>query len=211
MVSTIAVAFVGTFACATAFQPSIRGINPKVVPQSVNVRSCPSSFSQSRMSLDYQGGDDPNNANYGRLSDRLKAADVERRLEDEEAQRRLDAADATRKLRERNMEKMNAIPDETVAGKVSDYMYKEGVQDILDKLDYDLVGLKPVKARVKEIASSCCRQNASEAWSGDCYPLPAHGLHRSSWNREDHCCSANGSNLAKDGILSLWTRGHCHT
>lgn len=32
-------------------------------------------------------------------------------------------------------------------------MYKEGVQDILDKLDYDLVGLKPVKARVKEIAS----------------------------------------------------------
>jgi probable Rubsico expression protein CbbX len=105
------------------------------------------------MSLDYQGGDDPNNANYGWLSDRLKAADVERRLEDEEAQRRLDAADATRKLRERNMEKMNAIPDETVAGKVSDYMYKEGVQDILDKLDYDLVGLKPVKARVKEIAS----------------------------------------------------------
>lgn len=27
------------------------------------------------------------------------------------------------------------------------------MQDILDKLDYDLVGLKPVKARVKEIAS----------------------------------------------------------
>lgn len=51
------------------------------------------------------------------------------------------------------MAKMNAIPDETVAGKVSDYMYKEGVQEILDKLDYDLVGLKPVKARVKEIAS----------------------------------------------------------
>merc|ERR1712147_366998 len=32
-------------------------------------------------------------------------------------------------------------------------MYKEGVKDILEKLDYDLIGLKPVKQRVREIAS----------------------------------------------------------
>lgn len=32
-------------------------------------------------------------------------------------------------------------------------MYKEGVRDILDKLDYDLVGLIPVKRRVREIAA----------------------------------------------------------
>merc|ERR1712070_710921 len=32
-------------------------------------------------------------------------------------------------------------------------MFKEGVQDILTQLDHDLVGLVPVKARVKEIAS----------------------------------------------------------
>merc|ERR1712157_534910 len=39
------------------------------------------------------------------------------------------------------------------AGSVSDYMYKEGVKDQLDKLDYDLVGLLPVKQRVREIAA----------------------------------------------------------
>ena len=32
-------------------------------------------------------------------------------------------------------------------------MFKEGVQDQLDKLDNDLVGLIPVKKRVKEIAA----------------------------------------------------------
>merc|ERR1712100_424358 len=32
-------------------------------------------------------------------------------------------------------------------------MYKDGVQEILEKLDYDLIGLKPVKKRVREIAS----------------------------------------------------------
>ena len=32
-------------------------------------------------------------------------------------------------------------------------MFKEGVQDQLDKLDRDLVGLIPVKKRVKEIAA----------------------------------------------------------
>jgi len=32
-------------------------------------------------------------------------------------------------------------------------MFKEGVKDILEKLDYDLIGLIPVKQRVREIAS----------------------------------------------------------
>merc|ERR1712078_620694 len=45
------------------------------------------------------------------------------------------------------------MPDDTPAGSVSDYMYKEGVKDQLDKLDYDLVGLLPVKQRVREIAA----------------------------------------------------------
>merc|ERR1719171_3426384 len=48
---------------------------------------------------------------------------------------------------------MNDMPENTPAGSVSDYMYKEGVKDQLDKLDYDLVGLLPVKKRVKEIAA----------------------------------------------------------
>lgn len=32
-------------------------------------------------------------------------------------------------------------------------MFKEGVRDILDKLDSDLVGLIPVKLRVRQIAA----------------------------------------------------------
>ena len=36
---------------------------------------------------------------------------------------------------------------------VDEFMYKEGVQEQLDKLDRELVGLIPVKKRVKEIAS----------------------------------------------------------
>ena len=36
---------------------------------------------------------------------------------------------------------------------VDEFMFKEGVQDQLDKLDRELVGLIPVKQRVKEIAA----------------------------------------------------------
>jgi hypothetical protein len=38
-------------------------------------------------------------------------------------------------------------------GTVEDFMFKEGVRDILDRLDSDLVGLVPVKKRVREIAA----------------------------------------------------------
>jgi ATP-dependent Lon protease len=36
---------------------------------------------------------------------------------------------------------------------VVDFMYKGGITEILEQLDYDLVGLKPVKKRVREIAA----------------------------------------------------------
>mmetsp|Transcript_63102 Transcript_63102/g.186450 ORF Transcript_63102/g.186450 Transcript_63102/m.186450 type:complete len:312 (-) Transcript_63102:438-1373(-) len=48
---------------------------------------------------------------------------------------------------------MNDMPDSQPAGTVDEFMFKEGVQDQLDKLDHDLVGLLPVKKRVKEIAA----------------------------------------------------------
>lgn len=38
-------------------------------------------------------------------------------------------------------------------GTVEEFMFKEGVRDILEKLDNDLVGLVPVKRRVREIAA----------------------------------------------------------
>jgi len=48
---------------------------------------------------------------------------------------------------------MNNMPDNQPAGTVDEFMFKEGVQDQLNKLDNDLVGLVPVKSRVKEIAA----------------------------------------------------------
>merc|ERR1719375_1736711 len=48
---------------------------------------------------------------------------------------------------------MEQIPEDTPVGTVDDYMFKEGVKEILEKLDYDLIGLIPVKERVREIAS----------------------------------------------------------
>ena len=65
--------------------------------------------------------------------------------------RALTAAEREEKLRK--VAFMKEMPDDTPAGSVSDYMYKEGVKDQLDKLDYDLVGLLPVKQRVREIAA----------------------------------------------------------
>ena len=45
------------------------------------------------------------------------------------------------------------MPDDTVAGTVDDFMFKEGVNDQLIKLDKELVGLTAVKERVREIAA----------------------------------------------------------
>merc|ERR1719453_1516784 len=95
----------------------------------------------------------PEAGNYGRLSDKLKEADVERRLEEEEIMKREHAALIKQQEKERKIMLLREIPDVTPAGTVDDFMFKEGVKDILEKLDYDLIGLKPVKLRVREIAS----------------------------------------------------------
>jgi len=100
---------------------------------------------------DYSGS--PEGGNYRRLSDALKDADIERRLEEEEIYKRENAALIAREQKERKIKLLQMIPDETQAGTVDEFMFKEGVKDILEKLDYDLIGLLPVKARVREIAS----------------------------------------------------------
>jgi probable Rubsico expression protein CbbX len=104
-------------------------------------------------SLEYTGGSDPNNANYVKLSDALNEADTERRKAAEAADQRERAAEIRREERQAKIDYMNAMPDEQPAGTVDEFMFKEGVQDQLDKLDNDLVGLIPVKQRVKEIAA----------------------------------------------------------
>jgi len=92
-------------------------------------------------------------SNYRRLSDKLKEADIERRIEDEEVNKRENGLKMAREALARKKELMELIPDVTNVGTISDFMFKAGVQDILAELDRDLVGLKPVKTRVREIAS----------------------------------------------------------
>jgi len=104
-------------------------------------------------SLEYTGGDDPNNKNYVKLKDALKEADTERRKAAEAADARERAAEIRREQRQAKIDYMTSMDDSTPAGTVDEFMFKEGVQDQLDKLDTDLVGLKPVKKRVKEIAA----------------------------------------------------------
>jgi len=105
-------------------------------------------------SLQYVGGSDTaNDKNYGRLSEKLNEADIERRKAQDAADQRERAAEIRREERLAKIKYMEEMPDSTPAGTVDEFMFKEGVQDQLDELDRDLVGLVPVKKRVKEIAA----------------------------------------------------------
>eukprot|EP00181_Compsopogon_caeruleus_P003000 CAMPEP_0184679036 /NCGR_PEP_ID=MMETSP0312-20130426/1853_1 /TAXON_ID=31354 /ORGANISM="Compsopogon coeruleus, Strain SAG 36.94" /LENGTH=406 /DNA_ID=CAMNT_0027128221 /DNA_START=180 /DNA_END=1400 /DNA_ORIENTATION=- len=88
-----------------------------------------------------------------RLSDALKEKDVEERLQREEEQRRAEERERRRNEKNRKIQKMMDIPEDTPVGTVDEYMFKEGVQEVLTKLDHDLIGLVPVKRRVREIAA----------------------------------------------------------
>ena len=105
------------------------------------------------VSLQYTGGSDVNNKNYGKLAEKLNEADIERRKIQDEADRRERAAEIRREERQAKIAYMQQMPDHQPAGTVDEFMFKEGVQDQLDKLDNDLVGLVAVKQRVKEIAA----------------------------------------------------------
>jgi probable Rubsico expression protein CbbX len=99
------------------------------------------------------GGSDTTTGGAKKLSEALEEADIERKKAVEEAERRAKWQEQERDEKLRKIAYMKEMPDDTPAGSVSDYMYKEGVKDQLDKLDYDLVGLLPVKQRVREIAA----------------------------------------------------------
>ncbi|CAB1120760.1 unnamed protein product [Ectocarpus sp. CCAP 1310/34] len=100
------------------------------------------------------------------------AADVEARLAEEAADQRARAGEIRREARMAKIKFMEDMPDNTEArawfsqqlgvdarfedakvGTVEEFMFKEGVRDILEKLDSDLVGLIPVKLRVRQIAA----------------------------------------------------------
>jgi len=104
-------------------------------------------------SLEWGGNVNDPNAKTVRLRDRLNEADTERRKEQEEAEQRERAAEMRREERLKKIKYMEEMPDSQPAGTVEEFMFKEGVQDQLDKLDRELIGLVPVKKRVKEIAA----------------------------------------------------------
>ena len=131
-----------------ALQAGVAPLRPAVNPMQVAMSGGPpGTLMPGDNSLSPEAG------NYGRLSDKLKEADLERRMEEEAIAMREEAVQRAREERARKVQLLYDIPEDTRAGTVDDFMFKEGVQDILDKLDYDLVGLRPVKERVREIAS----------------------------------------------------------
>lgn len=97
--------------------------------------------------------DEKNKGNYRKLSEALEAADVEARINAEEADKRERASEIRREERLKKIKFMADMDDSIEVGTVEEFMFKEGVRDILDKLDSDLVGLVPVKLRVRQIAA----------------------------------------------------------
>lgn len=67
-------------------------------------------------SLEYQGGTDPNNSNYVKLSSALQEADTERRKSREAAEQRERAAEMRREERQKKIDYMTNMPDSTPAG-----------------------------------------------------------------------------------------------
>mmetsp|Transcript_15429 Transcript_15429/g.35568 ORF Transcript_15429/g.35568 Transcript_15429/m.35568 type:complete len:411 (+) Transcript_15429:214-1446(+) len=104
-------------------------------------------------SLEFGGNEGDDSFKTVRLRDRLNEADTERRKEEDAALQRERAAEIAREERLAKIAYMNNMADDTPAGTVDEFMFKEGVQEQLDKLDQELVGLIPVKKRVKEIAA----------------------------------------------------------
>lgn len=92
-------------------------------------------------------------SNYVRLSDALKKAHTQRRRDHEESLARERSHQIYLEDRKKKIQYMSAMSDSQLAGTVDEFMFKEGVQEQLDKLDAELIGLISVKQRVKEIAS----------------------------------------------------------
>jgi len=88
-----------------------------------------------------------------RITQALDDADIEARKAREEAEFRARKYEILREQLEEKRRMMAEIPDATQVGTVEEFMFKGGVRDELQKLDYDLIGLLPVKQRVREIAS----------------------------------------------------------
>lgn len=107
-------------------------------------------------SLDYNPdkyADEKNAGNFRRMTDALKDGDIERKKMEEEVRKREMAEEIKREERARKVKFLYELPSDTPAGRMDDFMYKDGVKDVLQTLDRELIGLLPVKRRVREIAA----------------------------------------------------------
>merc|ERR1711998_511483 len=93
------------------------------------------------------------NGQQSDLAKSLNESDIEARKIREEAARRNAEKEKVKAAKPMKIDRLNAIPEDAEAGTVEGFMYKDGVKDILEKLDNDMVGLIPVKSRVREIAA----------------------------------------------------------
>jgi len=93
------------------------------------------------------------NGQQSDLAKSLNESDIEARKIREEAARRNAEKEKVKAAKQMKIDRLNAIPEDAEAGTVEEFMYKDGVKDILEKLDNDMVGLIPVKSRVREIAA----------------------------------------------------------
>uniref|UniRef100_A0A7S2SBU4 AAA+ ATPase domain-containing protein n=1 Tax=Rhizochromulina marina TaxID=1034831 RepID=A0A7S2SBU4_9STRA len=136
---------------ASAFAPA-RNAMPRASPRFM----ADSPATGTGPGLDYnpdQYSDEANAGNFRKLSQALEDGDIERKKAEQEALERENAMENARLERERKINFMKEMPDSTPAGRVADFMYKGGVTEILEQLDHDLIGLLPVKKRVREIAA----------------------------------------------------------
>ncbi|AFP65258.1 CbbX protein (nucleomorph) [Chroomonas mesostigmatica CCMP1168] len=123
----------------------------KNIEKNVNLKKRNINKNQSVFTILASGNNESSENN--KLKDALNDADIEARKIREEADKRKQAEERKRMAKQLKIDRLNAIPEDAEAGTVEEYMYKDGVKEILEKLDNDLVGLIPVKSRVREIAA----------------------------------------------------------
>lgn len=120
---------------------------------------------------------DPNASNYRKLSDAMVRAEKEAKRNEEERKEREAAEQAARDARDRKVAKLNNLmltPGQAV-GKSTDFMWGGEVQAALDKLETELIGLRPVKQRVRELASMLVVDKMRQSIGLD--PFISDGLH----------------------------------
>lgn len=120
---------------------------------------------------------DANAGNFRKLSDAMVRAEKEAKRNEEERRQREMAEELARQARAKKVAKLNEVmstPKQAV-GSADEFSWDSGVQTALDRLDNELIGLKPVKSRVRELASMLVVDKMRQSIGLD--PFISDGLH----------------------------------